>query len=75
MTAVPPTIPVTTPEELTVAISTSLLPHEPPAVVSLNVMAAPAHTLPAPVIMPTVGGVLTVMTVLIDDEPHASLTV
>jgi hypothetical protein len=40
---VPPDIPVTTPEELTVATPVLLLNHVPPPRASLNVVVAPTH--------------------------------
>ena len=40
----PPPVPVTIPEALTVAVFTLLLLHVPPAVASLSAVEAPAHT-------------------------------
>ena len=52
MIAVPPDMPVTTPEPLpTVAIVVLLLVHVPPPVASLNVVVKPTHTDVIPVIV------------------------
>ena len=53
--AVPGVSPVTTPDALIVAIAPLLLLHPPPVATLLNVIAAPAHTLSTPRMVPTSG--------------------
>ena len=63
---------MTTPLPSTVATEVLLLPHEPPLVASLRVIAEPAHTLVvAAVIVPADGTVLTVSDVVVAIVPQA----
>ena len=65
---VPSAMPVTIPEPVpTVAIALLLLLHEPPGVISINVIVLPIHTLPGPVI-----GAGTVFTVTVAVLTHAA---
>jgi hypothetical protein len=68
----PVKIPVTTPEEFTVAIPVLPLFHVPPVVVSPNVVVAPWHTFVVPVI--TAGNGFTV-TMLVAGQPVAGVNV
>ena len=56
----PPDIPVTTPEVLTLPVDGAVLLHIPPEVASVRVVVAPAQTTGLPVIVPALGNELTV---------------
>jgi len=74
MVSRPGVMPVTTPPALMVALPLLAL-HTPPEVALLKVMAAPAHTLVAPVIAPTAGGPIMVIVFVAAAEPQLLLTV
>jgi len=61
MVALPPASAVTTPLLLTVAIAVLLLLHTPPPAASMKTTDVPVQRLDEPEILPTVGGVLTVI--------------
>jgi hypothetical protein len=68
---VPPALPVTSPEVLTVAFVGSLEDQTPPAVASVNVIVFPEQTALAPLIAATVGIVLIVaVTAVLVAETH-----
>jgi hypothetical protein len=71
---VPTAIPVTTPDELTVAIPLADEVQEPPVVGITRVIVLPAHTVDAPVIAPTKGVVFTVITLVADSVPQPFVT-
>jgi len=60
--AVPAATPLTTPDELTVAIPVLLLLHVPPVTASVNVVVDPVHIMSVPLMIPGKGNGLTVMT-------------
>jgi hypothetical protein len=66
MMALPALTPVTVPDTSTLAVPGALLPHTPPRLASCNVVVAPAHSVPAPLIGR--GGLLTV-TVVVAIQP------
>jgi hypothetical protein len=67
MIATPGATPLTTPVEPAVAMDKLLLAHAPPAVVSINVVVEPAHTLIVPVMLS--GNGFTVTTVVVKPVP------
>jgi hypothetical protein len=52
-----------------------VLLHTPPGVVLVSSMDAPAHTVAGPLMAPTAGSRLTVMTFVTDARPQAPLMV
>lgn len=66
--AVPADTPVTTPEELTVAVAEELLLHVPPDIVVVIAAVPPIHTLDGPV-MESAGVPTTVTTLVTEHEP------
>ena len=66
--AVPAETPVTTPEELTVAVAVELLLHVPPDILVVNPAVPPIHTLDGPVIE-SAGVPTTVTTLFTEHEP------
>jgi hypothetical protein len=75
MMAVPADTAVTTPVALTVAIEALLVPHTPPAMVSVKDCVAPAHMVVVPMISPGSGSVFTLNGNVATAVPQAPLTV
>jgi hypothetical protein len=75
MMAVPADTAVTRPVVPTVAIDASLVPHTPPAMVSVNDRVAPAHMVVVPMISPGSGMVFTLTGRVATAVPQAPLTV
>lgn len=71
----PALTPVTTPDASTVAIAVLLELQVPPLVASARVMVAPAHTGPAPVMVPALTAGFTVTPVVVVADPHALVKV
>ena len=66
MDVVPAAIPLTNPPAPIVAVAVLPLLHTPPGVTSLHITAAPAHTLPAPVIA---AGIPFTVTIAVFTQP------
>ena len=60
MVVLPPSTPVTTPDELTVAMSVLSEDQLPPDCVELKVVVALTHTVCVPLKVPALGGAVTV---------------
>jgi hypothetical protein len=75
MTVVPAETPVTTPEEVTVAMPVSVLLHTPPGATSLREVVDDAHMVLAPVIVPAKGSAFTVTTLVAAAVPQPLVTV
>ena len=73
--AVPADTPVTAPVAAVVATEVLLLDHTPPPVPSARVVTAPAHTDPAPLMLPAVGKGLTVTVAVVLAEPQLTVVV
>ena len=74
MVATPAETPVTTPDA-TVAMLVVPQLHEPPEGVALSVMLLPAVTLDAPVIVPGIVVLVTVITRVAEDDPQVPVVV
>ena len=70
MVTLPEDTPVTVPVEPTVAMAVLLLLHTPPAVLLPSAVAAPAHRLPAPVMVPAAGNASTLIKVIVVAVPQ-----
>ncbi len=68
--AVPAVTPVTTPDELTVALAVLLLLHAPPVTVALRAMLLPAQTVVAPEMVPAEGVLFTVTFIVATAVPQ-----
>ena len=76
MVVEPPLTPVIIPVVLpTVAIAVLLLLHVPPFTVLLHVTLLPVHTLLAPLIVPALAALFTVIGKVVDANVHAVVTV
>ena len=71
----PALIPVTTPDVLTLATALLLVAQVPPVVPSDRVMEEPAHTGPAPVMVPALAAGLTVMALVVVAVPQLLVNV
>ena len=72
--AVPAVTPVTTPLASTVAVAGALVLQTPPLVASAIFITAPAHALVPPVIIPTLGAALTLITLVATALPQLLVT-
>lgn len=68
-------MPLSSPPGLIVATAVVVLDHVPVAGVTANVAVSPSHTVAGPVIIPTKGNGLTVMTLVAVTGPQTLLTV
>ncbi len=75
MVAVPADMPVTTPDELTVALLVLPLLQVPPDTVLLSVVVADTQTVPLPAIAPASGDGFTVNTRVVTTVPQLLETV